>query len=556
MYINGSFVDSGTTSTDLSNWSNTSQDMLIGSRNTTGQYVWNGLMDELAFFDSALSSSDVTAIYNSGSPTDLTNLNPIHWWRMGDDDGSTGTTITDQGSGSTDLALMNGPTFSTNIPEEEEVFSNTYSLSLDGSNDYVSITQNSAINISGDITLSAWVKRTSTTSYNAIFTKRQVGGSMNYTFTINNTNGQIGLGDSGGSWRYNTTTTLSTNTWYHVAVTVSSGTAQFYVNGVAEDSFTGVSITATTHDLIVGATLGYNNFGGNIDEAAIFNSALSSSDITSIYNSGTPADISPLNPVGWWRMGDDDGGTGTTITDKGSGGNDATLTNGPTFSTNIPEEEVFTNTYSLSLDGSDDYLSTSASSYSISGNKSFSVWVKPTSGSYHYLWGYSSNLYALYFDSSSVSIRMWPSGQGGGSGRTYQNMVSPVSLTNGSWYNITITGDGTTLKLYVNGQSAASTYTDNDDWYLETVLRAGASGSSFSGLVDEFAFFNSTLSSSDVSAIYGSGTPSSLSSYSPHLWWRMGDNDGGTGTTVTDQGSGSNDATLTNGPTFSTTIPS
>ena len=36
----------------------------------------------------------------------------------------------------------------------------------------------------------------------------------------------------------------------------------------------------------------------------------------------------------------------------------------------------------------------------------------------------------------------------------------------------------------------------------------------------------------------------------------MGDNDGGIGTTVTDQGSGGNDATLTNGPKFSTTVPS
>jgi len=216
----------------------------------------------------------------------------------------------------------------------------------------------------------------------------------------------------------------------------------------------------------------------------------------------------------------------------------------------------FTNTYSLDLDGSDDYLSISASSYSISGNKSFSAWVKPTTGSYHYLWGYGSNLYALYFDSAAVSIRMWPSGQGGGSGRTYQRMVSPVTFSLNSWYNITITGDGTTLKLYVNGQPAATTYTDNDDWYFETALRAGNTGSSFSGFVDEFAFFNSTLSSSEVSAIYGSGSPSSLSSYSPHLWWRMGDNDSGTGTTVTDQGSGSNDATLTNGPTFSTEVPS
>lgn len=222
---------------------------------------------------------------------------------------------------------------------------NTYSLEFDGTNDYVSITQDSAINISGDITLSAWVKRTSTTSYNAIFTKRQVGVSMNYTFIINNSNGQIGFGHSGNAFVYNTTTTLATDVWYHVAVTVSSGTAQFYVDGVAEDSFTGVSITATTQDLIIGATSGYNNFQGNIDEAAIFNSALSSSDITNIYNSGAPADISSLNPVGWWRMGDNDSESGTTITDQGvtydpsanggsggyvSSGNDATI-NGATF---------------------------------------------------------------------------------------------------------------------------------------------------------------------------------------------------------------------------------
>ena len=214
---------------------------------------------------------------------------------------------------------------------------NTLALSLDGTDDYMSVTQNSAINISGDITLSAWVNRTSTSSYNAIFTKRQVGGSMNYQFTINNSNGQLGLGHSGGSWVYNTTTTLSTSTWYHVAVTVSSGTAQFYIDGVAKDSFTGVSITATTQDLIVGATVGYNYFGGLIDEASIFNSALSSSNITTIYNSGVPSDISSLSPVGWWRMGDGtEAGSGTTVYDMSSNSNNGTLTNGPTFSTTVP----------------------------------------------------------------------------------------------------------------------------------------------------------------------------------------------------------------------------
>ena len=72
----------------------------------------------------------------------------------------------------------------------------------------------------------------------------------------------------------------------------------------------------------------------------MFNSALTATQISNIYNSGVPNDLGTdglnLSPLGWWRMGDNDGGTGTTITDQGSGGNDGTLEGGPTFSTTVP----------------------------------------------------------------------------------------------------------------------------------------------------------------------------------------------------------------------------
>ena len=53
---------------------------------------------------------------------------------------------------------------------------------------------------------------------------------------------------------------------------------------------------------------------------------LSQSDITIIYNSGVPNDLSSLNPLSWWRMGDEANFTGGvwTLTDQGSGGNDGT----------------------------------------------------------------------------------------------------------------------------------------------------------------------------------------------------------------------------------------
>jgi hypothetical protein len=51
-------------------------------------------------------------------------------------------------------------------------------------------------------------------------------------------------------------------------------------------------------------------------------------DIVAIYNSGVPADISSLNPVGWWRMGDGtEAGSGTTVYDMSSNSNNGTLNN-------------------------------------------------------------------------------------------------------------------------------------------------------------------------------------------------------------------------------------
>ena len=124
-YVNGSLEDSGTTTTDLSAFTQ-STNFVLGLRNG-GLYPWYGDMDEVAFFNSALSSSQVSNIYkgetNGGSggtngvPGDLTTFNPIHWWRMGDSDSASGGgsagTITDIGGASTtvDLTGTSGPLF-------------------------------------------------------------------------------------------------------------------------------------------------------------------------------------------------------------------------------------------------------------------------------------------------------------------------------------------------------------------------------------------------------------------------------------------------------------
>lgn len=66
------------------------------------------------------------------------------------------------------------------------------------------------------------------------------------------------------------------------------------------------------------------------DEFAIFNSVLSASDVSNIYNSGAPGDLSSYsNLVGWWRF---EGNTD----DSSSNSNSGTLTNGATYSSTTP----------------------------------------------------------------------------------------------------------------------------------------------------------------------------------------------------------------------------
>lgn len=90
--------------------------------------------------------------------------------------------------------------------------------------------------------------------------------------------------------------TNSTNTWFHAAVKVSSGTATFYMNGVPTTKLSGSTYSEPqkiTFDINKGGALGLgtdmrtmitgtNFFGGPIDDIAIYNRALSDDEITYI----------------------------------------------------------------------------------------------------------------------------------------------------------------------------------------------------------------------------------------------------------------------------------
>lgn len=248
--------------------------------------------------------------------------------------------------------------------EAASIFTNTYSVDFDGINDYMLVSDSDDFSF-GDastdnpFTITAWIKMDDATRFR-IAAKEQSTTVIEWFFTVSAAD-KLGLllYDGADNVREgvfsNSTLTSYEGTWTHVAAIYDGGggsTASdgitLYLNGAVlasttSDVTTGGTYTAmhnTAADVWIGAVEDpavVDRFSdGKIDEVAIFSTELSASDILAIYNSGTPADLSSYSPVGWWRMGDNDGGAGTNITDQGSGGNNATLVNGPVISTDVP----------------------------------------------------------------------------------------------------------------------------------------------------------------------------------------------------------------------------
>ena len=343
IYKNGSAVSvneasSSMSTVTMSNFAG-NVDMTFGASNRGGtpNYETDASFDEIAIFNAALSSSQVSTIYNNASVYDLDGHSNLEgWWRF--EEGS-GTSIADSSSNSNTATLVNGPTFSTNAPI---VYANGYSLEFDGTNNHLSTNLvTNTYSLKNGFSASLWVKLDDVSTTQDFF-GRYGASTGRFYFGITGSNVRAAIGTS-----FDTSTLshgMSTGTWYHVAYTFSggsSGTFTYYLNGssVGTISFTWTSDSGAYEPMHIGglkngSNLHQNPTNGKLDEFALYNSALSASDITAIYNSGAPVNQGlDSNLVAYWRMEEN---TGTTVADSSSNSNTATLTNSPTFSTDTP----------------------------------------------------------------------------------------------------------------------------------------------------------------------------------------------------------------------------
>ena len=166
---------------------------------------------------------------------------------------------------------------------------------FNGSSSYI---YNAGLGLSGNTTISFWVKPEATQNQYANiidcnhsssggFTIQQNSNNINqYSFTVNNS----GTFNSTGYF------SLTNNVWSNVVITLdSSGNANVIVNN--NSVATGVGLSGlSSNALSIGRWIGGSSryFNGLIGQVRFFNQVLASSDITALYNE-TVADNSVLN---------------------------------------------------------------------------------------------------------------------------------------------------------------------------------------------------------------------------------------------------------------------
>lgn len=218
---------------------------------------------------------------------------------------------------------------------------NHYGIILDGSNDYLDIGSNGTISELGGasaFSFTYWVKFHSKGSIEVVTSAGNTAGQNIFATSVENDKFCVYMNNSK---LITSTSSIINNSWYHVAIFKNGTSASLYLNGISEGSTSSAPSnlsSVASNSLVIGHSLNFSGYyvDGEFDEVAIWGSD-QSSNISSIYTGNTPANLSGLNPDHWWRMGDGDSGTGTTVTDNGSASTlgstlvDGTLKNGAAF---------------------------------------------------------------------------------------------------------------------------------------------------------------------------------------------------------------------------------
>lgn len=313
------FVDGASVDTNAVNVGNgdISAFFVLGQRAAVNYF--NGALDDFRIYNKALSLSDVRRLYSLGAAMRIayapliaesartriasTPVVPAgqglvgHWTFDGKNMISN---VTDSsGSGNTGKLIL-GATGNIATTTSPGVLGQA--LLFDGLSDYVNAGAVDGLGGTKNFTVSAWVKTDTLTGGDSnlreivsqsnafsatTFILRLNTASDYIEFLVGGTAGYSGTANSGAS-------SITTDTWYHVAAVYDGANLQIYLNGTAAGSPVARTLVVGTDaaEMHIGNAWrgGINDryWSGAIDDVRVYNRSFSAAEIRQLYRTGQP----------------------------------------------------------------------------------------------------------------------------------------------------------------------------------------------------------------------------------------------------------------------------
>ncbi len=317
LYVNG--VEQAT-STVPGFTPNTSLKMRLGSgRNDlesgAQMLLFKGNIDEVAIYNTALSAADILAHYqnatNSARSTPYDTLvqasSPVGYWRFNDPAGPAAPVTVNSGTLGTEWNGGYGfnpqpGTVGPRPPGQPGFEAGNLAITLNSTYGHIGAPKCPALNVN-TVTVAGWLKRDADVSNGDLGWPCWLGdGGMH----MNDNTGELRYHWKGDKWGWSSGLNVQADVWTFVAMVIEPTRATFYMSdGTTLKS----AVNNTTHNaLAVYSPLGFagnqpdrvdRNYNGQHDDFAVYNRALTQSEINTLFMVGTGAKLQlTLTPGG------------------------------------------------------------------------------------------------------------------------------------------------------------------------------------------------------------------------------------------------------------------
>ena len=398
----------------------------------------------------------------------------------------------------------------------DSYLNDNYGLTFSGTSEYINCGGQSLFNGLTAFSVSCWIKRNGTQQSYAAVLSYQTSTSQYLKLNFNTYTDKIEMAIRPGSTNpvkvISSAGSIPDGEWVHIAVVGDANNLSnlnMYINGVLDNDVTSGNITtlAQSSDIHIGTDAGNpsaREFEGEISEVSIFDYALSSTQISTLYGSsslgaGNPMALKPA-PVAYYPLGDNS--ASNPLTQPNEAVEDASV-----FDFDGSNHIEISDSDSLSFgNGSTDSafsVSTWVNFDDVTNSSLFSKSEASSNREYSVHFGNEKIYFALYSELSNKYIA-----------RYYDTDLTSYE---GSWVHFVFTYDGSRsvngLKIYLNNSRiddnslTSGTYVAMSNGTASLKLGRSFNTKYLKGKQSNTQIWQAELSASEVSTLYNSGVP-------------------------------------------------